>query len=404
MKLASRLISLTASAALAFTLASCGGGGGGGSDGGIGGSGAQMGTLSIAITDAPSCGYDEVNITVEKIRVNQSSTAGDGDGGWSEIVLSPAKRIDLLSLTNGVLEELGQVSLPAGRYSQLRLVLASNSGTSPPANSVIPTGGVETALNTPSAQQSGLKLNVNMEVPAGQVADYVLDFDACKSVVKRGNSGRYNLKPVIAVIPRLSDAGSRVIGFVDPAIAAGTTNVSVQQNGVPVKATVPQQAAGPTLGQFVLYPVPAGSYDLVVTSQGRVTAVMTGVPVVTTAPTFVNSASVPISPPTAASAPVVSGTVTPATATVRALQGLTGGPTIEFAWLPVDPDTGAFTAALPLGAPVKTTYVANPTTLNFTADAAAAGKYTLEAQSGSAVLTQAVDVNAVVPPVTFTFP
>lgn len=404
MKLASRLIGLTAGIALAFTLASCGGGGGG-SDGGIGGSGAQMGTLSIAITDAPSCGYDEVNITIEKIRVNQSSSAEDTDGGWSEIVLTPARRIDLLSLTNGVLEELGQVSLPAGRYSQLRLVLASNSGTSPPANSVIPTDGDETELTTPSAQQSGLKLNVNMEVPAGQVADYVLDFDACKSVVRRGNSGQYNLKPVIAVIPRLSDAGNRVIGFVDPAIAAGTTNVSVQLNGVPVKATVPQQAAGPTLGQFVLYPVPTGTYDLVVTSQGRVTAVMTGVPVVTTAYTYVNSATVPISPPAAASAPVVvNGTVTPATATVRALQGLTGGPTIEFTWLPVDASNGNFAAALPPGAPVKTTYVANPTTLNFTADAAAAGKYTLEAQSGSAVLTQAVDVNTAVPPVTFTFP
>jgi hypothetical protein len=96
MKIASRLIGLTASIALAFTLASCGGGGGG-SDGGIGGSGAQMGTLSIAITDAPSCGYDEVNITIEKIRVNQSSSAGDTEGGWSEIVLSPAKRVDLNS-------------------------------------------------------------------------------------------------------------------------------------------------------------------------------------------------------------------------------------------------------------------------------------------------------------------
>jgi hypothetical protein len=404
MKLASRLIGLTAGIAMAFTLASCGGGGGG-SDGGIGGSGAQMGTLSIAITDAPSCGYDEVNITIEKIRVNQSSSAGETEGGWSEIVLSPPRRIDLLTLTNGVLEELGQVSLPAGRYSQLRLVLASNSGASPPANSVIPTGRAETALTTPSAQQSGLKLNVNMEVPAGQVADYVLDFDACKSVVKRGNSGQYNLKPVIAVIPRLSDAGNRVIGFVDPAMASGTTNVSVQQNGIPVKATVPQLSTGPTLGQFVLYPVPAGSYDLVVTSQGRVTAVMTGVPVVTTAPTFVNSASVPISPPAAASAPVVvNGTVTPATATVRALQGLTGGPTIEFVWLPVDALNGAFAAALPPGAPVKTAYVANPSALNFVADAAAAGKYTFEAQSGPAVLTQFVDVNAAVPPVTFTFP
>jgi hypothetical protein len=72
--------------------------------------------------------------------------------------------------------------------------------------------------------------------------------------------------------------------------------------------------------------------------------------------------------------------------------------------LPVDALNGSFSVALPPNAPVKTAYVANPTALNFVADTAAAGKYTLEAQSGSAVLTEDVDVNAAVSPVTFTFP
>jgi hypothetical protein len=44
-------------------------------------------------------------------------------------------------------------------------------------NSVVPTGGVETALNTPSGQQSGLKMNVDLTVEADKVADFVLDFD-----------------------------------------------------------------------------------------------------------------------------------------------------------------------------------------------------------------------------------
>ena len=79
---------------------------------------------TLAITDAPSCGYDAVNVTIEKVRVHQSARRGDSDAGWSEVVLSPAKRIDLLTLTNGVLEELGQTPLPAGTYTQLRLVLA----------------------------------------------------------------------------------------------------------------------------------------------------------------------------------------------------------------------------------------------------------------------------------------
>ena len=97
-------------ASLAF-LAGCGGGSGGG-DSSTSTTTPTTGTLSVAITDSPACGYDQVFITVEKVRVHQSATANDTDAGWQEIVLNPAKRIDLLALTNGVLEELGQTALP----------------------------------------------------------------------------------------------------------------------------------------------------------------------------------------------------------------------------------------------------------------------------------------------------
>ncbi len=40
-----------------------------------------------------------------------------------------------------------------------------------------------------------------MTVPAGQVADFAIDFDACKSFVKAGKSGKILLKPVLAVLP-----------------------------------------------------------------------------------------------------------------------------------------------------------------------------------------------------------
>jgi len=379
----------------ALVLAACGGGGGGG----IGGTGSNdMGTLHVVMTDAPACGYDAVNITVDRVRVHQSSSAVDGDTGWSEIVLSPARRINLLSLANGALEDLGQTALPAGTYTQLRLVLAVNDAAHPLANSVIPSGGSETALTTPSAQQSGIKLNVNIDVAADKVADVALDFDACKSVVKRGASGQYNLKPVIAVTPLLSDAGLRVVGYVDPLIALGSTTISLQSGGVPVKSTVPDAT-----GQFTLYPVPTGTYDLVVTAAGRVTAVMTGVPVVTTAYTHVNTTALGFLPPVATSR-AVSGSVAPATATVRALQALTGGPTVEVAWGSVDADSGAFDFALPIEAPVRAAYAVNPSTIVFTADTSAAGKYTLEATSAGATKTQAIDAAAAVPPVTFTFP
>ena len=162
------------------------------------------GTLRIALTDAPACGYDHVYITVDRVRVHASSSAEDSDGGWSEVVVNPAQRIDLLDLTNGVLAELGQTPLPAGQYSQVRLVLRSN-GTGTPANAVVPTGGSEIPLDTPSATQSGLKLVHGFTVQPNTLVDLVLDFDACKSIVKRGNSGRYNLKPVDQRHPQDAD-------------------------------------------------------------------------------------------------------------------------------------------------------------------------------------------------------
>jgi hypothetical protein len=387
-----RLKTALALAAAAALATACGGGGGG-----IGGTGSAepLGTLRVALTDAPAC-YSAVFVTIQKVRVHKNAGAADGDAGWEEIVLNPARRVNLRTLTNGVLEELGQASLPAGKYTQLRLVLAENDNTPPLENSVIPVGGTETPLDTPSAQQSGLKLNVDIDVAADKIADIVIDFDACKSVVARGNSGQFNLKPVISVTPILSDAGMRVIGYVDPSIAA-STDVSVQSGGVPVKATLPDAT-----GKFVLYPVPVGSYDLVVSATGHVTAVMTGVPVVSTAFTTINSASVPISPAGSATR-VVTGTLTPATATVRAIQALSGGPTVQAAAGVVD-GSGGFTFTLPIGAPVKTAYAVNPVSLGFIADSAAAGKYTLEAKSAGVVQLRPIDVSAVVPPVIFLFP
>lgn len=360
-------------------LAACGGGGGGGEVAG------GEGTLRVALTDAPSC-YENVFVTVEKVRVHQSSTAGDAEGGWHELAISPARRIDLVTLTNGVLEELGSMSLAPGRYSQVRLVLAENaaSGGGVLANAVKPIGGQETALATPSAMQSGLKLKANVDVAAGQSADLVLDFDACKSVVKAGNSGRYNLKPVISVVPRIA---SGIAGYVTTTLSLSSTTVAAQRNGATVRSTVPDAA-----GKFNIPFLPAGTYTLVITSDGRATTVLTGVPAGTTT-TVVNGTGTAFAPPVSSMADVA-GTVTATAvagssttsvavtdADVRALQALTGGPTIEVASRAVDATNGTYSMRLPLAAPLKGTYAAGTATATFTPDTAVAGQYTLRAEA-----------------------
>ena len=363
----------------AAAMVACGGGGGGGATGG-------EGTLRVALTDsAAGCDYAHVYVTVEKVRVHQSAGAADADAGWSEMIVSPAVRVDLRTLTNGVLQELGTMPLPAGQYSQIRLVLASNtgSGTATMANAVQPVGGALTPMSTPSGQQSGLKLQAHFEVAAGQMADLVLDFDPCRSVVKAGHSGQYLLKPVISVMQRTV---TMIQGFISTTLSLGSTTVAAQQDGVTVRSTVPDGN-----GKFSIPYLPAGNYTLVVSSDGRATAVITGVPAGTLT-TVVNGTATAIAPPLSSMADVtgtvtlssVSGSTTVSTALteadVRALQPLTGGPLIELGNKPVDGVLGSYAFRLPVGAPVKAAYSAGAA-LSFAPDATAAGKYTIQVQS-----------------------
>lgn len=309
-------------AAASAALIGCGGGD----------SGSGSGTLRVALTDAPACGFEQVNVTVERVRIHGSGSAGEMDAGWHEIRLDPARRIDLLALTNGVLEELGTTPLPAGRYTQLRLVLRPNGGGAP-ANSVVPAGGIEQPLDTPSGASSGIKLIHPFTVEPGQLVDLVLDFDACRSVVVRGN-GTYGLKPVIAVLPRTV---AEIAGNVDPTLTGVV--VSAQRNGQVVRSTTPDAT---------------GAFR----------------PATRTA----------------------SGIVTPAAAlpSVRALQAVGSLPRVEVAHVNADM-MGGYSLTLPTAAPLLATY-ATPLPLAFAPQAASAAEYTLEA-SATGYLTQSAPID-----------
>ncbi|MCX7170803.1 MAG: DUF4382 domain-containing protein, partial [Proteobacteria bacterium] len=294
-----KLLAWLMATVFALLAAGCGGGGGGGDATPA----AAPGTLGVSLTDAPACGYDAVNVTVLKVRAHQSSSAADTDSGWTDITLNPARKINLLSLTNGVLDKLGETPLTAGHYTQLRLVLDPNTSAGL-ANSVVPSGGTETALVTPSAIQSGIKLVNDFDVASGQRVDLVLDFDACKSIVKRGN-GTYLLKPVIKVIPFVLNG---IDGFVDLALLGSTVMVTAQQNGAIVQSTAPNTQTG----EFFLGRLALGNYDVVVTANGRATAIIAAVPVVSTT-----------------SVTVLSNNVTPITLPVSATRSVSGTETLN---------------------------------------------------------------------------
>jgi hypothetical protein len=364
----------------AAVLVACGGGGG---DTAPATPASTLGTLAVSLTDAPACGFDAVNVTVSKVRVHRSDSALDTESGWTDITLNPARKINLLNLSNGVLEALGQTSLEAGRYTQMRLVLDTN------ANTVVPVDGkTELPLETPSAVQSGIKLVGAFEVNAGRKTEVVLDFDACKSVVTRGK-GSYALKPVVKVVPV---AANGISGFVSTAVLGRGVQVSAQQNGSIVSATTPN----PATGEFFLSRLAPGNYDVVITADNSAASVVAAVPVASATSTTVLStlmAPILLAPGNTGS---IGGavTMTPAStepAFVAARQTFAAGPTVTIKYAGADLASGAYTIAkLPVSAPQFASYSAT-LPLTFSAGSAApAGKYRVEA-SATGYAARAVD-------------
>lgn len=372
------LIRVGAAIAGSLAIAGCGGGGGGDAP-------QTMGSLRVAVTDAPACGFDQVNITIDRVRVHAQQGADENASGWRDLALSPPRKINLLDLTNGVLEELGQMALPAGQYTQLRLVLQPNAGAKP-ANSVVPTGASEQPLDTPSAAQSGIKLIHPFTVPAGGLADVLLDFDACKSIVRRGN-GSFGLKPVIAAIPR---AVAEIVGNVDPALSG--VLVSAQSGGKIVRATVPDATGAFKLA--FLDPARTPSVDVVVVAPNRTAAVVASVPIALQGSTRVSTAAAPLALPTSPTR-TARGTVLPiaAAGSVRALQAVGALPAVEVASANADA-AGAYSMTLPTAAPLLAPF-STTLPLAFVAQPATAARYSIEASAvGFVTQTTAVDLTA----------
>ena len=235
----SRAASTLAAVAIAAVtlLTGCGGGS-------SGSAAPSTGTANVMLADSPSCGYDHVYITVDHVEISS-----DGNS-WTTIPVNPTLgRIDLLNLNNGALISLGQAPLSAGTYQQVRLVLVANGNSAPYANSVALSGtGREIPLKTPSAQQSGYKIVGPFTVAAGTMADLVLDFNACKSIVVAGASGRYLLKPVVFAMAEV------VAGKITGTTVAGS-RVYAEQQSTSGPVVVTGTVADTTTGAFTLWPL-----------------------------------------------------------------------------------------------------------------------------------------------------
>lgn len=198
------------------------------------------GRLRLLMVDSPAT-LDSVIINVMQVSVHYAEN-DSAENGW--VIINNIERyFDLLQLTNGAIAVLGDTTLPAGKYTQIRLLLGDDN--------YVYDDGVRYDLTTPSAQQSGLKLIHPFDILPGIVYQLYLDFNVDKSIVITGN-GMYILKPTIRV---------------QAAMASGTISGQVLPlDANPVIWTVANDDTVSTFtdenGFFTLMALPQGTYDV----------------------------------------------------------------------------------------------------------------------------------------------
>jgi hypothetical protein len=142
----------------------------------------ETGRVSIMVKDLPD-DWTHVNVTFSEVQIHQADD--DNNSGWHNLTIA-SQTIDLAVLVN-VSELLASADVGPGKYTQIRLVVDSVTGTM--AN------GTVVNFTVPSGE---LKTTHPFNVTAGQTTTLTLDFDLEKSIVV--NAQGYKFKPVLGSI------------------------------------------------------------------------------------------------------------------------------------------------------------------------------------------------------------
>jgi hypothetical protein len=200
---------------------------------------AEKAKLEVRLTDDPAA-YDAVYIDIKDVQINVTN---EDDKNWQSLAGVKKGVYNLLDLVNDKDTLLCNADIPTGRLHQIRLILGTN-------NSIV-SNGTTYQLETPSAMQSGLKLNVQHDVTGGILYTMLLDFDVARSIVTSG-SGKYILKPVIRTV--LNAVGGSIKGAVTPSTV---TTAVYAINGTDTMTTFTDATGG-----YLIKGVPAATYKV----------------------------------------------------------------------------------------------------------------------------------------------
>ena len=157
------------------------------------------GNFNLRMRDTPFSDAKAVLVTFSSVRAHRS------DSDWTVVPFINAattRTCDLKKLETSE-DVLGSAALPAGHYTQVRLMVQSatlffdNASTgSACASSIGTPAGASAALEIPSGE---VKLNREFDITSSATTTMLLDFDGNQSIHLTGN-GRYMMSPVVTIL------------------------------------------------------------------------------------------------------------------------------------------------------------------------------------------------------------
>lgn len=157
------------------------------------------GNFNLRLRDTPFTDAKAVLVTFSSVRAHRT------DSDWTVVPFINAamsRTCDLKKLETSE-DVLGSAALPAGHYTQVRLVVQSatiffdNASTGAAcASSIAPPAGANATLDIPSGE---VKLTRGFDTPTSGALTMLVDFDGNQSIHATGN-GRYMMSPVITIM------------------------------------------------------------------------------------------------------------------------------------------------------------------------------------------------------------
>ncbi len=202
----------------------------------------KIGHLTMLLTDSPG-DFDEVWVDIQGVEVNEKG--GNPSEGWIALPDVKTGRYNLVELAGGKDSTFVDIDLPMSFYEQFRLLLGND-------NSVV-IDGMEYPMPLASSDYSKIRFKNPISIVEGFPFDFLLDFDAAKSVLESGPN-EFLLQPAITII-FFADHGS-VEGTVNP--ASERVAVYAIVNSDTLKTTFSDISTG----KFLIRGLLPGRYDI----------------------------------------------------------------------------------------------------------------------------------------------